>query len=102
MLDIRKRTGWLFFWVMMAQIILVSAQVQTRTGTRVLQAAAFEVFSRIQHGTASVVNGTRGLWTNYVALRHVRGDPQFARFEFERRLIGRPGSRRRRRRRPHP
>jgi len=72
MLDIRKQTGWLFFWVMMAQVILVSAQVQTRTGTRVLQAVTFEVFSRIQHGTASVVSGTRGLWGNYVALRGVR------------------------------
>ena len=57
---------------MMGQIILVSAQVQTRTGTRLLQAAAFEVFSRVQHGTASLVNGTRGLWSNYVALRGVR------------------------------
>ena len=57
---------------MMPQVILVSAQVQTRTGTRVLQAVAFEVFSRVQHGTASVVSGTRGLWGNYVALRGVR------------------------------
>ena len=72
MLDIRKRTGWLFFGLMIAQILLVSAQVQTRTGTRVLQAMAFEVFSRIQHGTATMVNGTRGFWGNYVALRGAR------------------------------
>ena len=72
MLDIRKRTGYLFLGVMIAQVILVSAQVQTRTGTRVLQAVAFEVFSRVQHGTATVVSGTRGLWGNYVALRSVR------------------------------
>jgi rod shape-determining protein MreC len=72
MLDIRKRTGYLFLAVMVGQVILVSAQVQTRTGTRVLQAVAFEVFSRIQHGTASVVQGTRGFWGNYVALRGVR------------------------------
>jgi rod shape-determining protein MreC len=72
MLDIRKQTGWLFFWVMMAQIILVSWQVQTKSGTRLLQMVAFEVFSRIQHGTASVVSGTRGVWGNYVALRGVR------------------------------
>lgn len=59
---------------MMAQVILVSAQVQTRTGTRVLQSVAFEAFSRIQHGTASMVNGTRGIWTNYAALRGARGE----------------------------
>src|SRR5438309_1963373 len=61
---------------MMGQIILVSAQVQTRTGTRLLQAAALEVFSRIQHGTAAAVSGTRGLWSNYVALRGVRVENQ--------------------------
>jgi rod shape-determining protein MreC len=74
MLDIqvRKRTGWLFFIVMIVQLLLVSAQVQTRTGTRVLQAVAFEVFSRVQGGTATMVNGTRGLWGNYFALRGVR------------------------------
>ena len=38
MLDIRKRTGFLFFGVMLAQVILVSAQVQSKTGVRVLQA----------------------------------------------------------------
>ena len=74
MLDIRRRTGWILFWVMMPQVLLVSWQVQTRTGTRVLQAMAFEIFSRVQHGTASVVSGTRGLWGNYVALRGVRGE----------------------------
>ena len=46
MLDIRKRTGWLFFSVMMAQVILVSAQVQTKSGGRLLQSVAFEAFSR--------------------------------------------------------
>jgi rod shape-determining protein MreC len=70
--EIRKRTAWIFFWVMMAQVILVSAQVQTRTGTRVLQAVAFEAFSRVEEATASVVNRTRGLWAHYVALRGVQ------------------------------
>jgi rod shape-determining protein MreC len=72
LLDIRKRTGWLFFSVMMAQVILVSAQVQTKTGVRVLSAVAFDTFSRVQFATASVVNGVRGTWSSYFALRHVR------------------------------
>ncbi len=74
MLDIRKRTGWLFFFVMMAQIILVSAQVQTKSGVRVLQAVAFEAFSRVQFATATLVNGTRSVWGNYIALRHARDE----------------------------
>ena len=74
MLDIRKRTGYLFLAVMMAQVILVSAQVQTMSGSKVLQAVTFEVFSRVQFGTASVVNLWRNGWSNYVALRGVRGE----------------------------
>ena len=72
MLDIRKSTGWLFFWVMMAQVILVSAQVQSKSGVRVLQLAALEVFSRIQYATAAVVNGGRSIWGDYAGLRGVR------------------------------
>lgn len=74
MLDIRKRTGYLFLAVMMAQIILVSAQVQTKSGVRALQAVSFEVFSRIEFGTASLVNGVSNIWGNYIALRGVRAE----------------------------
>ncbi len=72
MLDIRKRTGYFFLAVMMAQVILVSAQVQTQSGVRVLQAVTFELFSRVQVGTAAVVTSGRGAWGHYVALRGVR------------------------------
>jgi rod shape-determining protein MreC len=71
-LDIRKRTGYLFLAVMMAQIILVSAQVQSRSGVRVLQAVALEVFSRVERGTGAVVTSTRSVWSSYVGLRHVK------------------------------
>ena len=74
MLDIRKRTGYLFLAVMMAQVILVSAQVQTKSGVKVLQAVTFELFSRVQFGTASAVSGVRDAWGNYVALRGVRAE----------------------------
>ena len=74
MLDIRKRTGYLFLAVMLAQVILVSAQVQTKSGSKVLQAVTFELFSRVQFGTASAVNLWRNGWSNYIALRGVRGE----------------------------
>jgi len=57
---------------MMGQLILVSWQVQTRSGTRVLQALALEIFSRVQGATASVVSGTRGVWSGYASLRGAR------------------------------
>lgn len=71
MLDIHKRTGYLFLAVMMAQVILVSAQVQSKSGVRVLQMAALEVFSRLQYATVAVVNGARTVWGDYVGLRGV-------------------------------
>lgn len=74
MLDIRKRTGYLFLAVMMAQVILVSAQVQTKAGSKVLQAVTFELFSRVQSGTASALDLGRHGWSNYLALRGVRGE----------------------------
>lgn len=74
MLDIRRRTGWIFFGAMIAQILLVSAQVQTKSGVRALNAVTFEVFSRIQHGTASFVKGGQGFWGNYIGLRGVKAE----------------------------
>ena len=74
MLDIHKRTGYLFLGVMLAQVILVSAQVQTKSGTRALQAVMFELFSRVEAGTASMVRGSRDVWGNYFALRGVRAE----------------------------
>jgi rod shape-determining protein MreC len=72
MLDIRRSTGALFGIAMLAQIILISAQVQSRSGVRLLSLVTFEVFSRIERVTFGAISGTRGLWSNYVNLRHVR------------------------------
>lgn len=74
MLDIRKRTGWIFFSAMIAQILLVSAQVQTKHGVRALNAVTFEVFSRVEFSTASFVKGVQGIWGNYVGLRGARAE----------------------------
>jgi rod shape-determining protein MreC len=76
-LDIRKRTGYLFLAVMLAQVILVSAQVQTRSGTRALQAVTFGVFSRIEFATASAVDKMRNVWGSYVALRGARAENDY-------------------------
>lgn len=72
MLDIRQRTGYLFLAVMLGHLILISAQVQSRSGVPVLESVTFGVFARIQRATAWVVDGVRGGWNNYVDLRGVR------------------------------
>jgi rod shape-determining protein MreC len=72
MLDIRQRTGYLFLAVMVGHVILISAQVQTRDGGRVLESVTFSIFSEVQRGTAAVIDGWQRVWSGYVALRGVR------------------------------
>jgi rod shape-determining protein MreC len=74
MLDIRRRTGVLFLAVAMGQIVLISAQVQSKSGVPVLENVTFSLFSRVQGSFASVIHGSRNLWGNYVALRGVRAE----------------------------
>lgn len=64
---------------MLAQIILVSAQVQSRSGVRVLSLVTFEVFSRIERAAFGAISGTRGVWGSYVALRGVRAENEVLR-----------------------
>jgi rod shape-determining protein MreC len=74
MLDIRRRTGYLLLAIMVGHVILISAQVQSKSGVRVLEAVAFGAFSRVQLGAATIVNGVRNTWGNYVGLRGVRAE----------------------------
>ena len=69
MLDIKKRTGVVFLIAIIAQVFLVSAQVQTKTGVPVIEAVSFGVFSRVQGGVASMVRSVRSVWTDYSSLR---------------------------------
>lgn len=72
MLDIRRRTGYLFLGVMLGQVILISAQVPTRSGPRVLQAVTLSVFSRVERAAAALTGGMGAVWSGYVDLRRVR------------------------------
>jgi rod shape-determining protein MreC len=72
LLDIRQRTGYLFLAVLVGHVILISAQVQSRSGVRVLEAVVFGLFSRVQGVTAGGINGVRGVWNDYFALRGAR------------------------------
>jgi rod shape-determining protein MreC len=73
-LDIHRRTGYLLLAVLVGQIILISAQVNTSSGTRVLQAVTFGIFSQVQLATAKVFGGIRSVWDGYIALQGVRAD----------------------------
>jgi rod shape-determining protein MreC len=72
LLDIRSRAGYLFIAVLLGHVILISAQVSSRSGVPVLESVTFGFFAEIQRGTWSVVSNFRNVWSNYVDLRRVR------------------------------
>lgn len=76
MAEFRKRTGVIFVIAIVAQVLLVSAQVQTRSGVRVLEAVSFGAFARVQGVTSSGVRGVRDVWSNYAELRGAREENQ--------------------------
>jgi rod shape-determining protein MreC len=71
-IDIRRRTGYLFLAVVVAHVILISTQVTTRRGVPMLQEAVFGVFSEVQRGANTVATGVRSSWQNYFALQQVQ------------------------------
>ena len=72
--DIRRRSGSLLLALAAGHIVLISAQVNTRSGVPVLQAFVFGVFAEVQRGTAAVVGSVRRTWDEYVALKNVHAD----------------------------
>jgi len=80
-LDVRLRAGYLFLAVVIAHLVLISAQVNARTGVPILETVTFGAFAEVQRATSSVLNGFRGAWTGYIALRHVRAENEALRQE---------------------
>ena len=72
LLDIRERAGYLFLVVTLGHIILISAQVNSRSGVPVLEQVTFGVFAEVQRSMTGVVSGIRHFWSGYVGLRDVR------------------------------
>jgi rod shape-determining protein MreC len=72
--DIRERAGYLFLAVAVGHIVLISAQVNSRSGIPLLQAVVFGAFSQVQQVAAGVVGSGQAIWKNYVDLRNVRAE----------------------------
>jgi rod shape-determining protein MreC len=72
--EIRRRTGLLFLLVVLAQLVLISAQVTTPSGTSVFRAVVFAAVSEVQRTSAFVINSVGGAWSRYVSLAGVARD----------------------------
>src|SRR5438105_4221039 len=83
LLDIRRRSGYLFLAVMLGHVILISAQVNSRSGVPVLEAVTFGVFAEGQRGLSSGVAGLRRGWSRYVWLRGVEAENASLRRQLE-------------------
>ena len=72
LLDLRQRSGYLFLAVTLGQILLISAQVNTKSGVPVIERVTFGVFSEVQRGLSGGFSGIRSVWTGYIGLRHLK------------------------------
>jgi rod shape-determining protein MreC len=74
LLDIRQRSGYLFLAVMLGHVILISAQVTSRSGVPVLEAVTFGLVAEAQRAVSTGVAKVRRTWDRYVWLRGVEAE----------------------------
>jgi rod shape-determining protein MreC len=72
LLDIRQRSGYLFLGVILGHILLISTQVNSRSGVPVLQSVTFGIVAEVQRAASSSVGGVRRFWSGYIGLRHLK------------------------------
>jgi rod shape-determining protein MreC len=74
LLDVRRRSGYLFLAVIVGHVILISAQVNSRSGVPILESVTFGLFAETQRGLSTGVSGFRRMWNRYVWLRGVEAE----------------------------
>jgi len=60
--------------VTLGQILLISAQVNTKSGVPVIERVTFGVFSEVQRGFSGGLSGVRNVWSGYVGLRNMKAE----------------------------
>jgi rod shape-determining protein MreC len=68
----RHRSLTLFAAAIAAQVLLLAIQIRRGQQVRLIRVWAIESVSPLGRGAAWSVDGVRGLWNNYVGLRHMR------------------------------
>ncbi len=67
----RRRTFTLLIVICLGHVLLISAQVQSKSGLPVIESVAFGTLARIQGVSGGIADGVRSVWTRYFALRGV-------------------------------
>ena len=87
-LEIRQRNGWLFVVVVVAHLVLISAQARTERGVSILESVVFGMFAEVQRAATSGVGTVQGTWDDYFALQEVRRENESLKREVEQLRIG--------------
>ncbi len=74
MLGLDRRTVYLFLALCLGHVLLISAQVQSRSGLPLAETVAFGGFAKVQEGLAAASDGVTGIWSGYLALHGVAAD----------------------------
>jgi rod shape-determining protein MreC len=77
----RHRSLTLFAAAIAAQILLLALQIRRGQQVRLIRVWAIESVSPLGRGAAWSVDGARGLWNSYIALRHLREEDDQLRTE---------------------
>jgi len=77
----RHRSLGLFAAAIAVQVLLLAVQIRRGQQVRLIRVWAIESVSPLGRGAAWSVDGVRGLWNSYVALRHLREDDDKLRSE---------------------
>jgi len=71
---LHRRTLSLLAVLSLGHVLLISAQVQSRSGLPLVEAVAFDAYAKAQRGLAVVADWVRGTWSHYLALRGVAAE----------------------------
>jgi len=70
-LETRSRAGYLLLAAIVGHVLLISAQVNAKSGVPILESVTFGTFSEVQRGTSAMAGSLRRIWTDYLGLRRV-------------------------------
>jgi len=68
MLAINRRTLYLLLVISLGHVLLISVQVQSKSGLPLLESLSFSTFSKVQRGSTGLADGLASLWRRYLAL----------------------------------
>jgi hypothetical protein len=73
-LETRSRAGYLLLAAIVGHVLLISAQVNSKSGVPLLETVTFGVFAELERGTAALTGNVRRTWSEYIDLRQVRAE----------------------------